>query len=165
MSSFELAQVNIALPLAPPDSPLLADFMNALDYVNGLAEKSSGFVWRLQSEEGNATAFRPYGDDTLINLSVWKDVNALNNFVYKNPEHIAYMKRRREWFTHMKEAYMVLWWVPQGHRPTQAEAVARLAVLRAKGPTPNAFTFKQAFGAPDAKHPGNPFVFGDICPA
>ncbi len=139
--------------------------MGALDYVNALAEKSPGFVWRLQSEEGNATAFRPYGDDTLINLSVWKDVASLNGFVYKNPEHVAYMKRRREWFTQMKEAYMVLWWVPQGQRPTQADAVARLAVLRAHGPTPKAFTFKQAFDAPDAKQPGNPFAFGDICPA
>ncbi len=139
--------------------------MNALDYVNSLAEKSSGFVWRLQSDEGNATAFRPYGDDTLINLSVWKDVASLTAFVYKNPEHVVYMKRRREWFTHMKEAYMVLWWVPKGHRPTQAEAVARLAVLRARGVSPEAFTFKQAFDAPDAKQPGRPFAFGDICPA
>jgi Domain of unknown function (DUF3291) len=121
-------------------------------------------VWRLQSEEGNATALRPYGDDTLINLSVWKDVASLNAFIYKNPEHVAYMKRRREWFTQMKKRT----WCFGGCRKTTGpprRKPSRLGALHAHGSTPKAFAFKQAFDAPDAKLPGNPFAFGDICPA
>jgi len=42
--SSHIAQVNIALPKAPVDSPLLADFMALLDPINALAYASDGFV-------------------------------------------------------------------------------------------------------------------------
>ena len=71
MSYFELAQLNIAWMKEPLDSPLLADFVANLDRINALADRSPGFVWRLETDEGDATALRPLGDDVLVNMSVW----------------------------------------------------------------------------------------------
>jgi len=164
MSAYELAQLNIARMKAPLESPSMADFVANLDRINALAERSPGYVWRLQTEEGDATALRPLGDDILINISVWKDVESLNRYAYGS-EHVAVMRRRKEWFERMQEAYLVLWWVPRGHRPSIPEAIGKLELLRAKGPSPDAFTFRRAFLAPDAAEPGAPFEFGDECPA
>jgi hypothetical protein len=147
MASYELAQLNIAQMRTPIDSPEMADFVANLDRINALAESAPGFVWRLQSDEGNATAFRPFGDSTLVNMSVWSSVEALSDYVYKSA-HVEIMKRRKEWFDRMQDAYAVLWWVPAGHRPDEAEAMLRLQTLRAMGPSERAFTFKQTFSAP-----------------
>jgi hypothetical protein len=81
MSAYELAQLNIALMKEPLESPRMADFVANLDRINALAESSPGFVWRLQTEEGDATALRPLGEDTLVNVSVWRDVQSLNEYV------------------------------------------------------------------------------------
>lgn len=149
---WHLAQVNIALPQAPLDSEQLRTFAELLDPINELAESSPGFVWRLKSDDGDATAFRGFGDDRLIiNLSVWESVEALGDFVYHS-HHAAVMRRRREWFEQLREAYTALWWVPAGWQPGIAEAEERVACLRTAGPTPYAFTFKQPFG-PDAGAP------------
>jgi hypothetical protein len=147
--SFHVAQVNIARPKAPVDSPLLADFKALLDPVNAIADAAPGFVWRLQDEAGNATAIPVFGDDALIvNMSVWESIEALWDFVYAN-DHLAVMRRRREWFERM-DRFMCLWWVPAGHIPDVAEAEARLTLLREHGPTPHAFTFKKRFAPRDA---------------
>jgi len=164
MSKYELAQLNIALMKEPLESPTMADFVANLDRINALAESSPGFVWRLKSDEGNATAFRPLGEETLVNVSVWKDVKSLNKYVYQSA-HVEIMRRRKDWFERMREAWVVLWWVPKGHRPTVDEAIAKLELLRAKGPTQEAFTFRQAFPAPDATPESKPTEFGDECPA
>jgi len=103
MSRFELAQLNIAKMKGPLDSPLLADFVANLDRINALAESSPGFVWRLQTDQGNATNLRPLGDMTLVNLSVWRDVESLQTFVYKSA-HAQIMTRRKEWFERMANA-------------------------------------------------------------
>ena len=158
MSRYHLAQLNIAVAKAPLDSPLLADFVANLDRINALAESSPGFVWRLQTEEGNATALRPLGEQTLVNVSVWRDVESLNRYVYRSA-HVEVMRRRKEWFERMREAYVVLWWVRREHRPNVSEAIAKLELLRAKGPTKHAFTFHRAFLAPDAAQPSAPFEF------
>ena len=148
---YQLAQLNIARLLAPIDSPVLADFVAQLDEINALAERTPGFVWRLQTEDGNATAIRPYEDPEIaINMSVWENAEALHAFVYRS-DHMGVMRRRREWFEHAVEAYMVLWWIPAGHIPTVAEAIERLELLRAKGPSPEAFTFRQRFPPPGAR--------------
>jgi len=164
MSAYELAQLNVALMREPLTSPGMADFVANLDRINALAERSPGFVWRLQTEDGDATALRPLGEDILVNVSVWRDVESLNRYVYDSA-HVEIMRRRKEWFERMREAYVVLWWVPRGHRPDVSEAIARLDLLRAKGPTTEAFTFRRAFLPPDAPQPSAPFVFGAECPA
>ena len=164
MSAYELAQLNVALMKEPLDSPTMADFVANLDRINALAERSPGFLWRLQTEDGDATALRPLGDDTLINVSVWRDVESLTRYVYDSA-HVEIMRRRTEWFQRMREAFVVLWWVPRGHRPTVSEAIAKLELLRAKGPTPEAFTFRHAFPPPDAPQPDEPSWSGAECPA
>jgi hypothetical protein len=164
MSAYELAQLNIALMKEPLESPRMADFVANLDRINALAESSPGFVWRLQTEGGDATALRPLGEDTLVNVSVWRDVASLNKYVYGSA-HVEVMRRRKEWFERMREAWVVLWWVAKGHRPTVSEAIAKLELLRAIGPSKDAFTFRRAFLPPDAAQPSAPFEFGDECPA
>ena len=164
-SGYQLAQLNIGIIRGPIDSPVMAEFAANLDGINALAERSPGFVWRLQTEEGNATAIRPYpeNENMAVNLSVWKDVDSLRRFVFQSG-HVEIMRRRREWFVPMDQAFLVLWWVPTGQVPTIEEAKARLELLRRKGPTAEAFTFRQAYPPPDAPQ-ADPEVFGDECPA
>ena len=165
MSAYNLAQLNIGRIRGPMDSPVMADFAENLERINALAERSPGFVWRLQTEEGDATAIRPFEDENmLVNMSVWRDVESLNKYVYSSA-HVEIMRRRREWFEPMREAFLVLWWVPEGHRPGVAEAIAKLELLRTKGPTAEAFTFRKAFPPPDAAQTQPPVTFGDECPA
>jgi hypothetical protein len=164
MSNYHIAQLNIATLKAPLDSPELKDFVDNLDRINALAESSEGFAWRLKGDGNDATSLRPLGENVIVNMSVWRDVAALKRYVYQSA-HVQIMRRRREWFTRMADAYMVLWWVPSGHQPTVAEAAARLEHLRKVGSSPAAFTFGEAFAAPDATRPGEPFSFRDACPA
>ena len=148
--AFELAQVNIARLLAPLDSDQLSGFVSALDSVNAAAEDADGYRWRLQDAEGNATEIRVFNDDWLIvNMSVWRDPEALSGYIY-GPEHRPVLGRRREWFARPAEAMTALWWVPAGVRPTVAEAERRLRLLRAHGPTAEAFTLRETFPAPVA---------------
>lgn len=164
MSRFQLAQLNVGRTKGPLDSPLMADFMANLDRINALADHSPGFVWRLQDESGNATSVAPSNDNLIVNMSVWDDVASLNHYVYKTA-HVEIMKRRKEWFERMQDNHFVLWWVPRGHVPTLEEAMARLEMLRADGPTPLAFTFRHAFAEPDAPVSAPAPTFGDVCPA
>lgn len=147
MSAYHLAQLNIAWMKAPLESPEMADFVANLERINALAEGSPGYVWRLQDEAGDATAIRPVGDEVLVNMSVWEDVQSLSDYVYKSA-HTEMLKRRREWFERVEQAHQVLWWVPAGHRPSVTEAAERLAHLREHGATAQAFTFCHAFAAP-----------------
>jgi hypothetical protein len=143
--SYHLAEVNIARMLAPLDDPIMDEFVANLVPINTLAEKSPGFVWRLQSEEGDATALRVFDDERIIiNLTVWESVDALFQFAY-NSQHTDFFRRRKEWFEKMDKPVLVMWWVPEGHNPTPAEAKEKLELLEKYGPTPLAFTFKQRF--------------------
>ena len=165
MSSYELAQLNIGIIKGPMDSPVMAQFAANLERINALADAAPGFVWRLQTEAGDATAIRPFDDENmLVNMSVWRDAEALRQFVYHS-EHVGIMRRRREWFERMSDSYLVLWWVPRGHRPDIAEAIGRLEALRRKGPHPEAFGFGQLFPAPDAPPGARPVALNDPCPA
>jgi len=164
MSKYQLAQLNVATLKAPLDSLLLKDFVDNLDRINALAEQSPGFVWRLKGDGNDATSLRPLGDNVLVNMSVWRDVDALRDYVYKSA-HIEIMRRKREWFARSTGSPFALWWVPEGHEPTVAEAVARLQHLHKHGPSAEAFTFGEAFAAPDAQNAGTPVSFKDSCPA
>jgi hypothetical protein len=140
----QLAQLNIGRAAAPLESEQLRDFMENLEPINALAEASAGFVWRLQTEDGNATAIKAWDDPLMIlNMSVWASVESLADFVYRSA-HTDFLRRRREFFEKPVEAIQVLWWVEDGHRPTIAEALERLDDLRANGPTERAFTFREA---------------------
>ena len=146
--SYHLAQLNIARFRLPAEHPVNADFMNSLDRVNAIADEQPGFVWRLVGEGNNAIDLNPFDDPNIaINMSVWEDLESLAAFAYRNDAHREIMRRRREWFEQM-EFYLVLWWVKEGVTPSVEEAKARLELLRAKGPTADAFTFKQPFPAP-----------------
>lgn len=153
--AYELAQVNIARLAAPIDSPALAEFVDALDPVNAVADAAPGFVWRLQTDSGNATSVVAFEWDAatsagvIVNMSVWTNVEALAAFVGGH-EHRRVVARRRQWFEPMREAWLACWWVPSGQRPTTADAEERIRHLRAHGPTPYAFTLRHHFDPPGA---------------
>lgn len=146
---YQLAQLNLAKCCLPILHPANADFVNNLDQVNAVADAHPGFVWRLKGEGNSATELVAFDDPSIItNLSVWADLESLSDFVYRSEAHKTIMRRRREWFDKM-ELYLVLWWVPEGHRPYVAEAQERLALLEESGPTTDAFTFQQPFPTPE----------------
>jgi heme-degrading monooxygenase HmoA len=150
---FQLAQVNVARLLAPIDSEQLLDFVSALDDVNASADVAPGFVWRLQTEAGNATAIVAFEWDihdsagVIVNLSVWESLEQLTQWIH-GPLHRAVLLQRRRWFERVSDATTALWWVSEGHRPSTLEAESRLLHLREHGPTPTAFSFKETFVSP-----------------
>src|SRR4029077_6142647 len=144
---FPIAQFNTAKLIAPLADPQLAEFIGSLERINTIADESPGFVWRLQGESGDATSLRPLGDDVIVNMSVWRDIDALFDFVYRT-QHAPVMAKRRQWFAKPEGPFVVLWWVRAGYLPTVADAKARLEILGRKGPSPAAFTFKTRFPAP-----------------
>ncbi len=148
-TNYHLAQVNIGRLRAPIDDPLIAGFVTRLEDINALADRSPGFIWRLQTEDGNATYLRPYNDERIIvNMSVWASVEHLKEYVYKSA-HAEVMRQRREWFEKFEGMYVALWWVTVGHIPDVMEAKARLRYLEKHGETRHAFTFKRVFTPPD----------------
>jgi hypothetical protein len=149
MTAYHLAQLNVALPRAPLDSPRLAGFVNRLKEINALADAAPGFVWRLVDDAGSdATTLRPYGPDVMVNMSVWESVEALQEYAYRTA-HLDVLRRRREWFTHDGlGAHAVLWWVPAGTVPTLAQARDRLDRLAEHGPTAEAFTLQRPYPPP-----------------
>jgi len=145
---YHLAQYNLARLLAPLDHPQIADFAANLLRINELGDRSPGFVWRLQTDDGTSTSVRVRDDElVIVNFTLWESAEALFEFTYHSG-HADMYRRRREWFEPPREAYLVLWWVPAGHIPTVEEADERLDCLRAHGPTSYAFTFKQRFPPP-----------------
>ncbi|TLY66239.1 MAG: DUF3291 domain-containing protein [Gammaproteobacteria bacterium] len=98
MSEWHIAQLNVGRILAPTDSAQLAEFMAALAEINARADAAPGFIWRLQSDSGNATDIRVSQDPNfLVNMSVWAMIEPLFDFVYRSA-HTAVMARRRQWF-------------------------------------------------------------------
>ena len=155
MPAYHLAQINIGRILGPLDGPVMAGFMARLDELNALADGSPGFVWRLQTEVGNATALRPYNDErVLLNMSVWATLEDLRQYVYRSA-HRELLAQRKDWFDPFEKPYLALWWVPAGHIPSVAEGTQRLARLQASGETAEAFTFKQSFAAPQTDDAGS----------
>jgi hypothetical protein len=149
-TAHHLAQINVARALAPLDDPLLADFVAQLDLVNAAAERSEGFVWRLASDEGGPSSYvRAYDDPRMVvNLTVWTSVEAVKAYAYRNAEHAAVFRARRQWFEHLDGPSLALWWIPAGTLPTAEEGKAKLELLARLGPTPDAFTFKAPFPPP-----------------
>ena len=130
------------------DDPAFADFVNALDSVNASADASPGFIWRLVSTDSESESLRAFeASGWLVNMSVWESLGDLRNFI-KSPLHLSIMRRRTEWFQKAEEAYMCLWWVPEGHEPDFGEAMERLEHLRSHGPSGRAFNFTEPCAPP-----------------
>ncbi len=160
---FHLAQVNIARMHAPLDDPVMEGFRSRLEPINAIADGSPGFVWRLQTAEGDATAIRAFDDDRIIvNMSVWESLEALHQFVYRS-HHVGPLRDRREWFEPMEGPILALWWIPAGHVPTVEEAKAKLEELRLNGPRASAFTFRQPFPPPGESAVDVPEVDAEFC--
>lgn len=148
MSKYHLAQINIAYALGEMDSEIMEGFVSRLDEINAIADKSEGFVWRLQDEEGDSTSIRVFDDPMiLVNMSVWEDVKYLKNFVYKSA-HVEMIRDRDAWFKKMPTAHQALWWIPTGKIPTVDEGKEKLRLLEENGPTEMAFTFGKTFPSP-----------------
>jgi Domain of unknown function (DUF3291) len=141
-----IAQLNISRMIGVSiNDDIMKDFVAQLDEINLLGEQSEGFVWRLKSDDGNATSYNPYSDDRIIvNFTVWETAAHLKNFVY-NTAHRLVMKDRKKWFENLGQPSYVLWHIPAGTTPTLADAVERLAHLQTNGPSAYAFDFKNIF--------------------
>jgi hypothetical protein len=141
MSQWQLAQMNIGRARAAMDDPIMQGFVSQLAHINQLAEQSAGFVWRLQTEEGDATSIQAYDDPLLIvNMSVWASLEDLQRYVYSG-EHLSILRQRKDWFDKIDGPTLVLWWVPAGYRPSVADGQAALAHLAQNGPSAQGFSF------------------------
>ena len=141
MPDYHLAQLNIAKMKFPLDDPRMREFVDRLEAINALAEDAPGFVWRLQTGEGDATAIDFFGADTLVNMSLWRDLESLRDYAFRSA-HKDVLARRHEWFERLQQPYSVLWWIEAGQLPTLEQAAARIDRLRRDGPGPRAFTFR-----------------------
>jgi len=134
-----LAELNIGYFRYPAEDARMAGFMDNLERVNAIAERSDGFIWRLKDDSGNATAIRPFPDENMaLNLSVWRDAESLEHYVW-NTVHKQFYAKRAEWFQLMSAHHFVMWWVEEGHLPTPQEAKERLDHLRENGDSDFAF--------------------------
>ena len=148
MDEWQLAQVNIARAKDDLDSPLLQGFVDRLDEINTLADCAPGFVWRLQTEDGDATSIQAFDDPRLIvNMSVWRDVESLKHFVYKTT-HVELIRARTQWFESIESVHQAMWWVEAGHLPDLQEAKDRMEHLQLHGANQTAFTFAKPYPPP-----------------
>ncbi len=151
MSEYHLAQINVGRLQAPIDDPLVVEFVDGLNAINALADESPGFVWRLQTENGNATSIQTTADELfIVNMSLWATLDDLFKYVYRT-EHVDFLRNRRDWFQRMDEPHMCLWWVDAGHIPTIEEGLEKLEHFRRHGSTPQAFSFRNQFDASEAE--------------
>ena len=138
-----LAEFNFGTLKYDWDDPRVADFVNALDQVNGLAAQMPGFVWRLSDDDMDAAQTDPEGalggnPRLASTLSVWENVEALEHFVW-NTVHRIFYGRKAEWYDAVGNGNLVLWWVPKGHRPSAAEGMARWHHMMNHGNSNQAF--------------------------
>lgn len=150
MADWHLAQINIGRTIVPLDDPAMAEFIAALDPVNALADRSPGFVWRLQDDSGHATNIRAFDDPRMIiNMSVWETLESLRDYTYSSG-HTDVLTRRKQWFEKLDRPHLALWWVAAGARPTAPEGLSRLDHLARNGATEFSFTFSKSYPAPAA---------------
>lgn len=149
MSNYHLAEINIAkMKGVDINDPIMKEFVDNLDLINTLAEKSEGFVWRLKDEGSNATSLNPYNDEQIIvNVSVWENIKTLEHYMYKT-FHSEFLKRRKEWFLKFGKAHTAMWWVPKGHNPTLEEAVEKLDYLQQNGSSELVFDLRNKYPMP-----------------
>ena len=133
------------------EDPVMAGFVARLESLNALADESAGFVWRYQTDAGDATEVRVFDDQLILfNMSVWDSVESLENYVYRS-DHIQAVQKRAEWFERPSRGPLALWWIAAGHIPSVEEAKERFDSFWQDGPSPFAFTFKDRFPSPDSR--------------
>lgn len=140
-TALHLAQINVGRLLHDKEAPEVAEFMDNLALINGVAERSPGYVWRFTDEGGVAATDVSFdGDDPrfIANLTVWESAEALEHFVW-NTVHKRFYRKKAAWFETLNDPHFAMWWIPAGARPTLAEAKERLDYLKAHGPTAYAF--------------------------
>jgi hypothetical protein len=142
---YHLAQINIGRLVAPVDDPQVAEFVAGLEPINALADRAPGFVWRLQSDSGNATDIA-YNDDPfmIVNMSVWESIAALRNFTYRS-DHVRFLRDRAKWFVKMDKPIYCLWWVPVGHHPSVREGREGWSTIRRMAPRRFRSGFRSSF--------------------
>jgi len=144
----QLAQLNIAEALYGAEDGRMDGFTGRIDTINALADRAHGFIWRLVDDDKTDGALslriEGEGDYTLVNMSVWANIESLFHFTYKTA-HAKIMQDKNNWFTPMTRNHMVLWWVKEGHIPSMDEAKAKLDAIRANGASPDAFDFQTPF--------------------
>jgi len=145
MLTSHLAQANVARMRGPLEDDVMAGFAARLEPLNALADESPGFVWRYQTDAGDATEVRVFNDELILfNMSVWESIEALENFVYIS-NHIEALQKKAEWFERASRASLALWWIEAGHLPSVEEAKERFDILWSDGPNAEVFTFKDRF--------------------
>ncbi|KJD34848.1 hypothetical protein PW52_13115 [Tamlana sedimentorum] len=148
MQQFYLAQVNVAKCKAPLDDPIMQDFVNNVNRINAIADQSEGFIWRLEGEEKNEVAQIFQDASLIVNISLWKNLESLFNYIYKSA-HVDIFKRKKEWFSKIELSHMAFWYIPESALPTLQEAKHKLDYLNEFGSSPYAFTFKDKFSVSD----------------
>lgn len=150
----QLAELNIGRLVADTDDPRVADFMNNLDRINGLGKRMPGFVWMMEGDAGQGNTATKLDDTGRLvpNLTVWEDKDSLETFVF-NTLHQKFMERKAEWFEVLDHMHFVMWWVPDGHRPTMDEAMGKLSDLNQNGEGPDAFGWAYLRANPHAPDP------------
>ena len=153
-SARHLAAFNIGILKYDWDDPRVADFLNNLDRVYALAARSPGYVWHMAPEAMEAAQLDPRGSlganpRTASTLSVWKDASSLVSFAF-GTIHKRFYDRKNEWYDDAEQAWdglrLVMWWVPQHHRPRISEAVERLTHLMDHGDSDHAFGWAHTGG-------------------
>jgi GNAT superfamily N-acetyltransferase len=149
-----VAQLNVATLREALSHPDTREFQQGLAPVNALAESTPGYVWRLQSDEGDATSIKVATDpNTIINLTVWDSMEALFDFAYRSM-HRDFLRRRHEWFLDADRRAAV-WYVRAGSIPSIDDAMSRVRFIDTFGESPFAFT---AIPAGDARRRSNLLV-------
>lgn len=144
---WHIAQINVARFRIARASPENASFESMLDAVNACAETAPGFIWRMLGEGENADGSVFDDPDITINMTVWRTIDDLAAFAYRNLTHRSVMRRRKEWFDELP-AYLALWWIRAGELPTLRQGKARLDLIARLGPTADAFDFRNPFPPP-----------------
>ncbi|SLN44782.1 hypothetical protein PSA7680_02272 [Pseudoruegeria aquimaris] len=145
-AAYHVAQMNWGRLRAGMDDPVVAPFVEALDRVNGVADRAAGFVWRLTdagmtAPENDPAEVMAKDPRIAVTLSVWETAQDLVHFVHRTV-HGQFLARRAEWFEESEGPTYVIWPIPAGHRPTLAEGKARLDALATNGASDNAYDFK-----------------------
>ncbi|MDQ7050802.1 MAG: DUF3291 domain-containing protein [Enterobacterales bacterium] len=149
MNRYHLAQINIAQAKDSMQSPVMDGFVKRLDEINQLAEQSEGFIWRLKTEQGDATGINAFEDDRLIiNLSLWNNLDSLKHYVYQSV-HIDLIQDKKHWFNKIKPAHLALWWIPEGCIPSIEQGKQKLQYLQNHGASASVFTFAKPYPHPE----------------